>query len=133
MLNRILKKLGKKETVHEFKERLEKDKAKLTIDLDNVKAPDSDEFAPLPSFGDGDDLSIEADQVEEIGNALAVKDVLERKLIKIDSALERIKKGEYGICESCGKEIELRRLRVEPAATLCTKCVKKMTGQGKKS
>jgi DnaK suppressor protein len=132
MLTRILKKLGKKETVHEFKERLEKDKAKLTIDLDNVKAPDSDEFAPLPSFGDGDDLSIEADQVEEIGNALAVKDVLERKLIKIDSALERIKKGEYGICESCGKEIELRRLRVEPAATLCTKCVKKMTGQGKK-
>ena len=31
-----------------------------------------------------------------------------------------------------GKEIEFKRLRIEPAATLCTKCVKKMTGQGKK-
>lgn len=132
MLNRIFKKLGKKETIHEFKDLLEKDKVKLTADLDNIQAPDNDEFAPLPSFGDGDDLSIEADQVEEIGNALAVKEVLEKKLDKINSALERIKKGEYGICETCGKEIELKRLRVEPAATLCTKCVKKMTGQGKK-
>ena len=132
MLNRIFKKLDKKETIHEFKDLLEKDKVKLTADLDNIQAPDNDEFAPLPSFGDGDDLSIEADQVEEIGNALAVKEVLEKKLDKINSALERIKKSEYGICETCGKEIELKRLRVEPAATLCTKCVKKMTGQGKK-
>jgi len=132
MLTKILKKFDKKEVINEFKDRLEKERVKLVTDLEGVKAPDADEFAPLPSFGDGDDLSIEADQVEEIGNALAVKEVLEKKLIKIDAALERIKKGEYGVCESCGKEIEFKRLRIEPAATLCTKCVKKMTGQGKK-
>lgn len=132
MLTKILKKFSNKETINEFKERLEKDKAKLLIDLENIKAPDADEFSPLPSFGDGDDLSIEADQVEEIGNALAVKDVLEKRLDKINIALEKIKKGTFGICESCGKEIEFKRLRIEPGASICTKCVKKMTGQGKK-
>ena len=132
MLNKILKKFGNKETIDEFKERLEKEKARLLVDLESVKAPDTEEFTPMPSFGDGDDLIIEADQVEEIGNSLAVKQVFEKELTKIDAALEKIKKGTFGICESCGKEIELKRLRIEPAATICTKCVKKMTGQGKR-
>jgi len=132
MLTKILKKFGNKETIDEFKDRLEKDRAKLLTDLESVKAPDTEDFTPMPSFGDGDDLSIEADQVEEIGNALAVKEVLEKRLIKIEAALEKMKKGTFGICESCGKEIELKRLRIEPGASICTKCVKKMTGQGKK-
>ena len=132
MLTKILKKFGNKETIDEFKERLEKERAKLLADMETIKAPDTEEFTPMPSFGDGDDLSIEADQVEEIGNALAVKQVFEKELAKVEAALDKIKKGTFGICESCGKEIELKRLRIEPGASICTKCVKKMTGQGKK-
>jgi DnaK suppressor protein len=41
------------------------------------------------------------------------------KLNSIDQALERIDEGTYGICERCGREIGVERLRVVPYATLC--------------
>lgn len=48
--------------------------------------------------------------------------VLERKLQDIESALRSIEKGHYGICERCGKPIEIERLEVKPDATLCLTC-----------
>jgi DnaK suppressor protein len=43
----------------------------------------------------------------------------ERKLVqKIDEALNRIEKGEYGYCEETGEPIGLRRLEARPIATL---------------
>lgn len=42
------------------------------------------------------------------------------KLIdKIDSALDRIKKNEYGYCEDTGEKIGIKRLNARPIATLC--------------
>lgn len=42
-----------------------------------------------------------------------------RKLInKIEAALERIEKGEYGFCEETGQPIGLKRLEARPIATL---------------
>ena len=43
----------------------------------------------------------------------------QRKLIsKIDSALRRLEKGEYGYCEETGNPINLYRLSARPIATL---------------
>lgn len=43
----------------------------------------------------------------------------QRKLIaKIDSALRRIKEGEYGYCQVTGEPISLARLRARPIATM---------------
>lgn len=43
-----------------------------------------------------------------------------RKLIdKIDEAIARITKGEYGYCQETGEEIGLKRLEARPIATLC--------------
>lgn len=110
----------------EFQGQLEKEKSKLEERLKNLTAPEG-MFNEMPDFGgEVNDESIEADQIEEIGNVLALKQVLENDLKNIDEALERIKNGAYGICRRCQKEIELKRLRVEPAATLCSKCVKKI-------
>jgi len=54
--------------------------------------------------------------------ALRLKD-RERKLIKkIDEALKRIETGDFGICEACGEEIGVERLKVRPEATLCIAC-----------
>lgn len=42
-----------------------------------------------------------------------------RKLIeKIDAALRRIDKGDYGYCEETGEEIGVKRLEARPVATL---------------
>ncbi len=47
----------------------------------------------------------------------------ERKLItKIREALNRIDKGKFGICESCGGQISTRRLKARPVTTLCIEC-----------
>lgn len=63
-----------------------------------------------------------ATQEEEFALELRARD-RERKLIrKIDQALERIRKGDYGYCDQCGIEIGLRRLEARPTATLCIDC-----------
>ena len=44
---------------------------------------------------------------------------------KIQDAIDRIKSGEFGICEECEEEISEKRLRARPVATLCISCKKK--------
>lgn len=47
----------------------------------------------------------------------------ESKLIKkIDEALERIEKAEYGCCDLCGVDIGIERLEARPTAELCIDC-----------
>jgi len=47
----------------------------------------------------------------------------ERKLIKkIDQAMNRIKDGTFGVCESCGGNISVKRLQARPVTTLCIDC-----------
>ncbi len=43
-------------------------------------------------------------------------------LKKIDEALHRIAEGNFGLCEKCEEEIELRRLEARPTATYCVNC-----------
>lgn len=44
----------------------------------------------------------------------------EKKLLdKIDQALERLSRGDYGWCEETGEPIGLRRLLLRPTASLC--------------
>lgn len=53
---------------------------------------------------------------------LRIKD-RERKLIrKIEQALTRIQEGEFGLCESCGGDISVKRLQARPVTTLCIDC-----------
>ncbi|WP_447978216.1 TraR/DksA family transcriptional regulator [Candidatus Nitrospira bockiana] len=47
----------------------------------------------------------------------------DRNLLKqIDEALDRMARDRYGICESCGEDIPLRRLKARPMTTLCVEC-----------
>lgn len=47
----------------------------------------------------------------------------ERRLIrKIQAALQRIEDGTYGVCEECGEEISLARLKARPVTRLCIQC-----------
>ena len=47
----------------------------------------------------------------------------EHKLIKkVKKALERIENGTFGICESCGEEISIERLKARPVTTQCIDC-----------
>ncbi len=47
----------------------------------------------------------------------------EQKLLKkIDEAIARIDGGTYGVCESCGEQISIKRLEARPVTTLCIDC-----------
>ena len=43
-------------------------------------------------------------------------------LRKIMEALRRINDGDFGACEECEGDIEVRRLEARPTATLCVSC-----------
>ncbi|MBI3815901.1 MAG: RNA polymerase-binding protein DksA [Nitrospinae bacterium] len=57
----------------------------------------------------------------------------ERKLLKkIDEALERIEDKTFGVCEKCGEDISVNRLKVRPVATLCIGCKEEQEKNEKK-
>lgn len=41
---------------------------------------------------------------------------------KIRAALERIENNTYGICESCGEDISIKRLEARPVTAKCIDC-----------
>ncbi len=43
-------------------------------------------------------------------------------LYQIDDALKRMEEGTFGVCQQCGKPINLSRLRAVPYASLCISC-----------
>ncbi len=45
---------------------------------------------------------------------------------QIQAAMERIRKGEYGICVKCGEEILPERLDVVPHAPFCRICARQV-------
>jgi DnaK suppressor protein len=45
-----------------------------------------------------------------------------RLIKKIKYTLEKLMKGEFGICEECGEEISEERLMARPVASLCIDC-----------
>jgi RNA polymerase-binding transcription factor DksA len=60
-----------------------------------------------------------ADNIESYEANTAVLKPLEIQYNDVKTALEKIKKGSYGICEIGGEEIETKRLEANPAAKTC--------------
>lgn len=63
-------------------------------------------------------------------SALSISNLLDSSIFKqhnedlkyIDSALEKIENGNYGICEMCDEPISLQRLKAKPHARYCIDC-----------
>ena len=53
---------------------------------------------------------------------LRIRDRERRLIRKIQSALQRIEDGSYGMCEECGEEIGVPRLKARPVTRLCINC-----------
>ena len=74
-------------------------------------------------ISEADLLAMPADTyMNEVQQAFFRQRLLEREkklLDKIDEALERLARGEYGWCSETGEPIGLRRLLLRPTASLC--------------
>ena len=90
-------------------------KAQIEAELDGLKEK-------LDFGSDVNHLEEEADETEEVANYLGIKKVLDQRLIRIEKALDKIQKGEYGKCEECKEDVEIEVLEQEPDSESCKAC-----------
>jgi DnaK suppressor protein len=69
--------------------------------------------------GDSADAAFE-NLGEELASQLAELEA--KELAQIESALLRIKQGQYGSCAGCACKIPVERLKILPYSVLCIKC-----------
>jgi DnaK suppressor protein len=78
--------------------------------------------------GSGRDNTPLADEVDVIRlnedreMSFATRSLLVERANKLADALERLRDGEYGLCEECGEPIAPARLRAMPEVERCVRC-----------
>jgi DnaK suppressor protein len=77
---------------------------------------------PKENFPDPTDrAALEADR----NFMLRIRDREHKLIKKIKKALERIDNGTFGICETCGEDISIKRLKARPVTSQCIECKSK--------
>ena len=77
------------------------------------------------SVGDNTPLADEVDVIrlnEDREMSFATRSLLVERANKLAEALERLRDGEYGLCEECGEPIAPARLRAMPEVARCVRC-----------
>lgn len=88
----------------------------LTARLSEVIEAASDEASDDEHDPEGTTLAVERGQlVAQLARSRI-------RVEEIDAALERVGRGSYGVCETCGSPIDPERLEVLPAARQCVSC-----------
>lgn len=99
-----------------FKGLLEEMKEKIMEDVEQTLSEMTTQTGNIPDPNDR--ATVESDRNFE----LRIRD-RERKLMnKIEEAIGRIEEGEYGVCDSCGEDIAVKRLEARPVAKFCIDC-----------
>lgn len=116
------------QTLDELKTSLEEERDLLTKELETIATPDpnlkgdwdvkheewgEDQITSREELETGESVN-ESD--EDMKNK-ALSDRLELRLREVNNALERMENKTYGICEVCKKEIDIERLKANPAAS----------------
>ena len=96
--------------------------AEAGVIIGNTLNPTSDAF---PDWTD--QASVETDQ----NFVLRLREREQQLLKKINDAIERINDETFGICEVCGGQISLKRLKARPVTTLCIDCKTKQETEEK--
>jgi len=109
--------MSRKESLNKLRETLVRRRDALRRALDG----DLSLLQELHQQKTGDPLDAAADTVQDELNSQLVE-VESRELHAIEDAIARIKRGDYGDCESCGKPIPVKRLQAIPYATECIDC-----------
>lgn len=109
--------MNEKELNH-FRQKLMEKRSEL------INAVQKSESYGREADGDGEAMDIvdkaSSSYTKEFMFSLSNSD---RQLIQmVRAALGRIDQGNYGECESCGEEVERKRLEAVPWARLCLKC-----------
>ena len=106
----------KKKDIEYFKDLLTNRLQDLLNQADNTV---SGMTAPKENFPDPTDrAALESDR----NYMLRIRDRESKLIKKIKKDLERIDNNTFGICEKCGEEITIKRLKARPVTTQCIDC-----------
>ncbi|MFC1945649.1 TraR/DksA family transcriptional regulator [Chloroflexota bacterium] len=113
-----------------FLKKLEAEKQHLLLELDQIEAgsPSTDERREGSPFGKREE---EATETMELEKRLTLENRVRVQLTEVEHALDKLTKGTYGLCDSCGKQIDPARLEALPHASLCMDCKALQAKNGK--
>ncbi|OCL83360.1 RNA polymerase-binding protein DksA [Arcobacter porcinus] len=109
--------MANKNQIDELKDILLKRKEVIFTNVKNSR----DSIEQLKDQGMIDDLDY-ADFVSDSFTQGMIANHQLEELKQIEDALKKIKDGSYGICDMCGVNIPLGRLKAKPFAKFCTEC-----------
>ncbi len=103
---------------------LEKIKKKLTVQRQSIfrEVEVADDERRSLEATTHPDVADEAASVREQTILGQLGEVERRVITRIDNALARISRGDYGECDDCGEIIPKGRLDAEPTANRCVNC-----------
>jgi DnaK suppressor protein len=102
--------------IQNIRNRLVEQKEQLISDAEAALANELPGQILFPDLGDQASAEIDRNFM------LRLKGREQKLLTKIEGVLEAIDLGQYGICESCGSEIEIKRLEARPVTSMCIEC-----------
>lgn len=76
-------------------------------------------------YSDENTQDDDASEREEHTRVEAIELDLKERIKLVEKALNKIKKGNYGVCENCGGKIDRARLEVLPESKFCLDCQRK--------
>lgn len=101
--------------------RLQEERAKSLREMRDAE----DELRELSAERESE-LEEEAQKARRMQALGTVDDRLSERLAAIDEALDRLARGEYGLCVECGEPIPLARLEAVPSARRCVECAERV-------
>ena len=115
------------ETKEQLKQKLQNEKKKISDLLEkmtNQKEFNKDKVqVKMDNMGDKEEDN--AVEVANFQDNMSLERKLEENLEKIEKALERIDKEDFGQCIKCGNDIKTERLVAYPEADACMSCASK--------
>ncbi len=111
------------EKIEAAREALLARRAELRDDLERV----SEEIRSIGieegrEFGVGNHPADDGSNVMEGERLATINSDLQEALMQVDSALERIEDGTFGVCQRCGQKIGAERLEAFPYVAFCINC-----------
>ena len=96
-----------------------------------IRSMETDDPVLAGGFDESPESGTESWTADVHARLVSVKNDLMDLSKRISSSLTRLRKGTYGRCESCKKQIEVARLEAMPTATLCVACSTKSSKKKK--
>lgn len=94
-------------------------KSHLIKGLDTLNRQTTDGALSVENCPDDTDL---AAQLAQLGLNMTMVRRRAARMSELENALRRLNETDYGLCEECGEEIGVARLKANPSARLCVGC-----------